>query len=300
MEAGHRITLADGRSLACLELGVPDGPPVLYFHGYPGSRLEGRLAGDAANRLRLRLLAPDRPGVGGSSYQHRRTLGAWPGDVIQLAEHFGLQRFAIVGASGGGPYALACAARIPERLSGVALLGALGPVTGMRLPPGMVTPNRLVLALARQAPPLARMTVGVAAYLVSRHLERFLSHMIASAPPADREVLAESGYRALIGASMAEALRQGGRGLARELHLLARPWDFSLKEVNIPVQIWQGLDDNIVPPEFAWRLAEALPLSDTHYLSGEGHLSLIVRHIGAVLEALLLWKGEETDVKSDP
>ena len=286
LEREYRLQLADGRTLACLALGDPGGSTVLYFHGYPGSRLEGRLAAGAARRLGLRLLAPDRPGFGESTFQPGRTLGSWAADVAELADQLALERFAVVGVSGGGPYALACAARIPERLSRVALVGALGPLARKQLTRDMVTLNRLALALAAHSPPVARLAVQIAARWVPRHPERYIAHMMAGAPPADRRVLADAVYRTLLAESTAEALRQGGRGAAGELMLLARPWDFGLQEVLVPVRIWQGLADNIVPPAMAQYLADALPHSETHYLPDEGHLSMIVRHLDAVLADL--------------
>lgn len=282
----HRIRLADERTLACLELGDPGGAPVIYFHGFPGSRLEARLAADAAERLGLRLLAPDRPGFGESTFLPGRTIGNWAADVAELTDQLGLQQFAVVGVSGGGPYALGCAARIPGRLGGVALVGALGPLAGMRSTRGMVALNRLALALAARSPSMARLAIGLAARWVRQRPERFLARMSAGAPAADRAVLTDAGYRAIFGASTAEALRQGGRGVAWELTLLARAWDFRLKEVSVPVRIWQGLADNIVPAAMARRLAGELPTSETQYLPGEGHLSLVARRLDAVLADL--------------
>lgn len=286
MEREHRLRLADGRTLACLELGDSGESPVLYFHGYPGSRLEGRLAAGAARRHGLRLLAPDRPGFGASTFLPGRTIGAWAADVAELADQFELERFAIVGVSGGGPYALACAARIPERLSHVGLVGALGPLARKQCMHDMVTLNRLALALAARSPFLARLTVQLVAWWVRQHPGHHLAHMMATAPAADRRVLADPGYRALVTESTAEALRQGGRGAAWELTLLAQPWDFKLQEVLVPVRIWQGLADNIVPAASAQRLAAALPNSECHYLPDEGHLSLVVQHLDAVLADL--------------
>ncbi|MFQ5852166.1 MAG: alpha/beta fold hydrolase [Candidatus Binatia bacterium] len=286
LETEHRITLADGRTLACLALGELGGAPVMYFHGYPGSRLEARLAAGAARRLGWRMFAPDRPGFGESTFRPGRTLGAWAADVAHLADRLGLERFAVVGVSGGGPYALACAARIPERLSRVALVCALGPTARKDLTDGMVTLNRVALAVGSRMPLLAGLAIDLAARLIRRHPEPSLAYMLASAPPADRMVLADPGYRELFAESMAEALRQGGRGAAWELSLLARPWDFRLEEVRAPVRIWQGLADNIVPPAIARHLAAVLPHSEPHYLPDEGHISLIVRHVDAVLADL--------------
>jgi len=282
----QRMRLADGRRLAWLELGDRAGRPVFYFHGYPGSRLEAWLAAGAARRLGLRLLAPDRPGFGASTFRPGRTIGAWVDDVVQLADRLALTRFSVVGVSGGGPYALACAARIAERLDGVAVVAAMGPLARTDVTKGMVTWNRLALALAARVPRVARIGIGLAARFYRRYPQRYLAHMLAAAPPADRSVLADADYRALLAASTAEALRPGGRGVAWELTLLARPWDFRLEQVRIPVRIWQGLADNIVPAAMARQLAKALPRAEAHYLRGEGHLSLIVRHLGAVLEDL--------------
>src|SRR6185312_7099010 len=116
-EVEHRVRLADGRTLACLQLGDPTGSPVLYFHGYPGSRLEARVAAVAAGQLGLRLLAVDRPGFGQSTFQPGRTVGAWAADVAALADQLAVGRFSVVSISGGAPYALACAALLPDRVA---------------------------------------------------------------------------------------------------------------------------------------------------------------------------------------
>lgn len=284
MEREHRLRLADGRTLAILESGDPGGSPVLYFHGYPGSRLEGRIAAGAAQRHGLRLLAPDRPGFGESTFLPGRTIGGWAADVAELANQFRLERFAILGVSGGGPYALACAAYIPERISRVGLIGAPGPLAGRQFTHGMTTRNRLALELAARSPSLARLLVRLLAWWIRRRPERQLAHMLATAPPADRRVLADPRYRARVVESTAEALRQGGRGVAWELTLLARPWGFRLQEVSVPVRIWHGLADNIVPAAAAQHLAAELPSSECRYLPDEGHL--IVRHLDAVLAEL--------------
>src|SRR5438552_17010722 len=110
------ITLRDGRRLGYAEYGDPAGVAVFYFHGTPGSRLEGTIADEAAKRLRVRLIAIDRPGVGLSTFKPRRKLRDWPADVIALADALGIDRFAIVGLSGGGPHALAGARYIGTRL----------------------------------------------------------------------------------------------------------------------------------------------------------------------------------------
>lgn len=285
-EREHRLRLADGRVLACLELGDPAGPAVLYFHGYPGSRLEARVAAPAARRLGLRLLAVDRPGFGQSTFQPGRSIGAWAADVHALAERLGVQRFSIVGVSGGAPYALACAASLPHRLSRVALVCPLGPLDVADGKAGMLLQDRIMLTLAAHAAPLGRGVVQVLAHWMRRDADRYLKFIMAGMLSPDRDLFADPQYRALMLASTAEALRQGGRGAAWELTLIARPWDFRLQDVRMSVSLWQGLADQILPAPMARRLAAALPACSPHYFPGEGHLSLVVRHIGEVLADL--------------
>ena len=285
-EIEHRLRLADGRTLACLELGDPAGPPVLYFHGYPGSRLEARVAAAAAKRLGLRLLAIDRPGFGQSTFQPGRSIGGWAADVGALADQLALGPFSIVGVSGGGPYALACAALLSDRLARVALVCPLAPLDAADGKAGMLAQDRVMLALGAHAAPLARGVVNMLAHWMRQDADRYLRFMMAGMVSPDRDLFDDPGYRALMMGSTAEALCQGGRGAAWELTLIARRWDFQLQDVRMPVSLWQGLADQILPAAMARRLAAALPACNARYLPGEGHLSLVVRHIGDVLAQL--------------
>lgn len=278
MEMEHRIRLADERILACLALGEPAGLPVLYFHGCPGSRLEARIVARVAAHLNIRLLAPDRPGLGASTFQAARTIRAWGADMRQLADHFALERFAVMGVSGGGPYALSCAAGMPERVGRVALVGAVSPVTRRELIADMPAIQRVALTTGLRRPFLARIAVDLAARMIRRHPELLLAQMLARTGSADSALLADPHYRALMLSSTVEALQQGGRGVAHELCLLARPWDIELERILTPVAIWQGLADTIVPVVMARDLASVLANSELHCLPQEGHLSWIVRH----------------------
>jgi pimeloyl-ACP methyl ester carboxylesterase len=285
-ETEYRVRLADGRTLACLGLGDPVGSPVLYFHGFPGSRLEARVAAAAAGRLGLRLLAVDRPGFGQSAFQPGRRIGDWPADVTALADELGLERFSIVGVSGGAPYALACAASLADRLAGVALLCPLGPLAIAGSTAGMVTHDRVLLTLAARAPPLARAVAHLIAHWIRRGPDRCLEFLTAGLDSPDRDLFADSGYRSLMTESMMEALRQGGRGAARELTLIARPWDFRLEDVRMRVSLWQGLADQILPAAMARRWTARLPACESRYIAGEGHLSLVVHRISEALAEL--------------
>ena len=123
----HSLTLGDGRRLAWAEYGDPSGRPLIYCHGFPGSRLEAAMSHDTAARLGIRIIAPDRPGLGRSDYQPGRRLNDFPADLKQLADHLKLGRVAVLGESGGGPYAMAAAAALPERITKLLLVSSIGP-----------------------------------------------------------------------------------------------------------------------------------------------------------------------------
>jgi pimeloyl-ACP methyl ester carboxylesterase len=148
----QHFRLLDGRALGYAEYGVPDGAPVLYFHGFPGSRLEAALTEGPATALGARVIALDRPGYGLSDPQLGREIGHWPEDVGQLADHLGLERFAVLGTSGGGPYAMACAARLAERLTHVGLICSLSPLDRPGALTGMPWHMQLGLILGQYRP----------------------------------------------------------------------------------------------------------------------------------------------------
>jgi pimeloyl-ACP methyl ester carboxylesterase len=125
----QQIKLKDGRSLGYAEYGNTNGQPVFCFHGFPGSRLDWPLcdANNSADELKARIIVADRPGMGLSDFKRGREILDWPDDLIELADALHVDRFAVLGFSGGGPYAAACAFKIPERLTATAIVCGMGP-----------------------------------------------------------------------------------------------------------------------------------------------------------------------------
>lgn len=122
------IKLKDGRKLGYAEYGTSHGKPLLFFHGWPSSRLHAKYLDPLAKKLKIRIIAPDRSGFGLSDYQSNRTLLDWPGDVVELADKLKIRKFAIVGISGGGPYAAVTAYKIPHRITKAGIVIGLGPL----------------------------------------------------------------------------------------------------------------------------------------------------------------------------
>jgi pimeloyl-ACP methyl ester carboxylesterase len=155
------ITLADVRGLGYAEWGDPGEPPVLYFHGTPASRLDPVCFPDAPAQAGVRLISVDRPGIGLSSFKRHRKIADWPADVAELADQLELERFGVVGWSGGGPYALACAASIAHRLSGAVSVAGVGRGDRPGALDGMSRQEARLTRLCQKAPPVARLVLGI-------------------------------------------------------------------------------------------------------------------------------------------
>jgi pimeloyl-ACP methyl ester carboxylesterase/uncharacterized protein (DUF952 family) len=279
------LRLPDGRIMGYAQYGDPGGRPLFFFHGFPGSRLEAGRGDEAAERHGVRIIAPDRPGFGLSEFKPRRRIADWPDDVTAVASLLDIDRFAVVGVSGGGPYAAACAARIPDRLTGVAIVSGLGPLDAPAATAGMMAINRWTLALVRRAPWLARLPMAFARALVRRFPGRVVDILSYAAPPADRAVMARPEVRRMFVDDVRESFRQGSRGQAWEVALFARPWGFRLEDIRVRVHLWHGEADTTVPVSMGRYLAKAIPDCRARFYPDEGHL-LLVDRIDEVHEAL--------------
>ncbi|MGM0595231.1 MAG: alpha/beta fold hydrolase, partial [Pseudomonadota bacterium] len=279
MNDGATVALADGRRLGYAVYGDPAGFPVLYFHGCPGSRLEASLLTAAAVRQRVRVIAVDRPGYGLSAAKPGRRITDWPQDIADLAERLGLERFSILGASGGGPYALACALRLEKGLHRVGLAAGLAPFGEGR----QRLTTRLGLLLARAffplidtvLPPIVRRHPGWPVAILARLL---------SAP--DRTLLQRPEVADVFRRSLREAFRQGGGGAHRDMMLYGQPWGFDLGEIALPLTLWHGEADRLLSPRMCRQQARALPHAVAHYVPGEGHFSLPINSADEMLRHL--------------
>ena len=266
------LKLADGRLLGYAEFGDPAGRPVFYFHGWPGSRLEGRIWHDAGAAQGVRIIALDRPGMGLSDDQPGRTPGDWPADVAQAANLLEVERFAAIGYSGGGPYALACGWRLGGRVSRIALLSSIGEMGSAGLTAGMSRQNRLIFGLARRMPWAMGLPLGAMALLLRHSPGRAAKQLEGGFSVPDRPLLASGPLKAMVLASAREAFRHGTKGPADDGVVLARPWGFALEQVETEVLLWQGDSDTNVPPLMGHYLADHLPHCRATFVPAAGHL----------------------------
>jgi len=281
-----RFLLPDGRGLAFAQYGDPCGHPVFSFHGGLSCRVEMRFSDELCRVRGVRLVAVDRPGIGASEFQPGRRLVDWPGDVARLADHLGLDRFAVLGWSAGGPYALACARFLGSRLTGVACMAAMAPLDA----PASLA--ELGLLADRILFPLAARSVRAAALLLSLSrlapcwaLRHWMVKALVDSGDPDAIELAALPPRELTDFYV-EALAHGAYGTAWDYRLLGGDWGFALEEIRVPVFLWHGMADGLVPISHAERLAAALPDGRFRPVAGRGHF-LPRLHLDAVLSELV-------------
>jgi pimeloyl-ACP methyl ester carboxylesterase len=267
------VTLAGGRTIGFSATGPADGFPVLYFHGAIGSPL--RVSDDLARTIgdaRLRWICVQRPGFGQSDMATGRTLLSFAPDVRELAERLGYERIAILGVSAGGPYALACGRALPGLVGAIAVCSSLSPLCAQWEVPGLALHLRCGMRLLGGRPAACTRILDRVVALADRHPQWMLRVMRHGAPaPKDRELIAdaEAGRTAVDG--LLSAARGGVAGLVEDFLVCSRPWGFVPDEVRVPVQLWHGLQDRLVPAEHAWQLAAGLPDCRAAFDPDEGH-----------------------------
>jgi pimeloyl-ACP methyl ester carboxylesterase len=277
------ITLPDGRKLAYAEYGDPDGKPILYCHGNPGSRLDPKMMDqELVRKFHARILAPDRPGMGGSDFQPGRKMSDWPADAAALMNGLHLDRFAVLGISGGGPYAEVCALKIPDRLTVAVVASGVGPLEAPNATQGMGQ-GRFYLKAARLQPWLAEAFLG----MMKAGMKNARMDKMPGMPPEDLQVLACPEVGQALLESSQESWQNGLKGTAWDATIAARPWDFRLEEIRMPVHLWQGEADRNVPAAMARYVAGKIPDCRAHFYPNEGHISLLAHHLEEILEVLV-------------
>ncbi|HET7465293.1 MAG TPA: alpha/beta hydrolase [Candidatus Dormibacteraeota bacterium] len=276
------VRLHDGRRLAYTEWGDPAGSPVVHMHGMPGSRYEHEAPPDYYRSLGVRVITPDRPGYGMSDPQRHRRLVDWPADVAELADALGIARFGVTALSGGGIYALACAALIPDRVTAVVTTGCPGPMQF----PGALNNMRLMTRagvwLAARMPWLFEAGAAVLAGVVHAHPRFFIDQAFRDKPAADLRLFSSPAVAAGAAATLREAMHRGASGYVQDIQVLALPWNISLGDIHVPVELWHGDQDNVIPVQHGYYLKSVMPGATLRICPGEAHM-LLWSHLAEVM-----------------
>lgn len=283
------IPTADGLSLDVYVIGVP-GDRILLFHdGTPGAGIVSPRFHDAAAARGLQLVSFSRPGYGRSTRRAGRTVADVADDAAAVLDHLGAERCYAMGFSGGGPHALACAARLPERVIAVAVVGCVAPYTadGLDFLAGMAQENVDEFGAALTGPPaLEAFLTSIRPSLAAVTGPEVADALGGLVPPVDRAALTRD-YTDALAADFRRALDTGIWGWHDDDLAFTKPWGFDLEDIRAPVSIWQGREDRMVPYAHGEWLAGHLPGARVHLLADHGHLSLAVTAIDRVLDELL-------------
>jgi pimeloyl-ACP methyl ester carboxylesterase len=268
------VTTPDGRTLAYVERGAPDGFPVLVLHGTPGSRATRHPDPTFYERHGVRAVAYDRPGYGLSDPQPGRVVADAPADVLAVADHLGFERFAVVGGSGGAPHALACGALISgDRLVRVGALVTPAPpdAEGLDFFEGLAEINVKEFNAALEGREAIEAFLQPYVDGIRADVDGVIDEILSELPEIDRERASKPEARAVMREGWLEAVRQGSRGWADDDLAFTKPWGFRLEDVTIETRVWQGELDRLTPRAHGEYVASRLSNARFEVLMGGGH-----------------------------
>jgi pimeloyl-ACP methyl ester carboxylesterase len=283
------LRTAMSRTVGYYEFGDPRGTPVVALHGTPASGA-GFIWADASARTRgIRLIAPDRPGIGLTDVAPNGDapiVASYATELFATADALDLEQFSILGYSGGGPYALAAAHAQPDRIAALALVSCAGQVGVWATTADFDSTDRALTRLATMVPAAARAAVTISAW-VTRRVPRVAARLAETDMSAtDRSVMAHfPSPRAALGV-FSQATLRGARGIVADYVALAKPWGFRVEDIATPAHIWHGTADVNVPYSHSEQLAARLTHAGFTTWPGEGHLGIIPHHT-EVLDGLL-------------
>lgn len=280
------LILPDGRRLSYVEFGKKDGHPTFYFHGTPSSCLEPSMIGDTAFiEHNLRIISPSRPGMGQSDKHTNRTFIDWTKDITALADHLGIKKFAILGYSGGAPYTLACALKIPNRLTSAVIVAGAGQMNQSEVKNNLGLKHRIFWKMADKFPFLLPIVLNKMKQYREMSDEDILARAAKNMPSADFESFKQNN-RIVLSKLGADETFRNIKGVAMDIRLPIRPLGFNLGDINFPITFFHGKEDNIVPIEVVEWMVPHIPDARLMTYNNDGHLSVICEHFDEIATVL--------------
>lgn len=270
------LTLDDGRHLAYDVYGDPDGHPVIFNHGLSDSRLIRNPDESIATSMGLRMIAADQPGVGGSTPKPGRHVVDWGADMEALADALGLDRFAVLGHSGGGPHALSIAQRMPDRVTGVGLASPAGPLDEPGNAKLLINKDLKLVVKLHFLGSLIKWVSNQTAGKAVKDIPSFVEATAKDDPSDADTFLNEPEQRAMFEASFRVGMEQAGEGIYEDI-MAMWDWGFRPEDVQNHVELFYGDTDDILDPQMPLRLGERLPDCTTHVWPGAGHYGFVDR-----------------------
>jgi pimeloyl-ACP methyl ester carboxylesterase len=287
MSTQNLVQLGD-HGVAVAEYGNPLGTPVVFCHGWPSSCTMAELTEDAARKIGVRIISPDRPGISGSVLQKERKLLDWSPLLGRILDHLGVGEFRMLAISGGAPYAYATAWAMPRRVRAIAIVSGVPPISELQERDGLLALHRWMLALYRARPELLRMCFRAARPLICmRASVRVARGLVRLLQACDAESLRDSTAFNACFESQRRAWRGSAEGVMLDAKVYAEPWGFALEDVTVPVRLWHGRQDRTFSVHLAEEVARRLPNCTPRYIENAGHYSLPIRNMRSIREDLV-------------
>ncbi|SOJ54242.1 Proline iminopeptidase [Mycobacterium simulans] len=288
------IAVGEGRQIGFAEFGAPQGRAVFWLHGTPGARrqipTEARVYAEHHN---IRLIGVDRPGIGSSTPHQYETISAFADDLRTIADTLGIDSMAVVGLSGGGPYTLACAAGLPDRVVAAGVLGGVAPTCGPdAISGGLMTLGLRVAPLLRMGGSPLRLGAGMLIRAARPVASPALDVYALLSPQADRHLLARPEFKAMFLDDLLNGSRKQLAAPFADVIAFARDWGFRLDEVKVPVRWWHGDHDHIIPFSHGEHVVSRLPDAELYHLPGESHLAGLGRGEEILATLMKIWDSD--------
>lgn len=268
------ITLSDGRKIGFCEYGDKNGIPVFLFHGTPGSRIWFLEDDEIAHSLGIYLISTDRPGYGLSDKKENRTLLEWSSDIEEVANFLNINKFSVLGVSGGGAYAAAVSYCLPDRIDVCVLLSTVTPFINGKPPKDMCRTNRLAFFLTKHFPLLLKVSNQAQKKMIDENPEKYKNILKKGGSHLsdwdNKVLLNEKGLEVSLMHSK-EVYRQGVDEVLYESKLLTKEWGFNLKDIQVPVKIWHGEEDTLSPISEVKKIKSKFSNVETFYIENAGH-----------------------------
>jgi pimeloyl-ACP methyl ester carboxylesterase len=285
------VAVGDERQLGFAEFGDPQGRAIFWLHGTPGARrqipTEARIF---AEHNGIRLIGIDRPGIGSSTPFQYDNVVAFADDLATVADTLGIDKMAIVGLSGGGPYTLGCAAVMPDRVVTVGVLGGVAPTRGAdAIGGGVVALSSYVAPLLERVGLPIRLAAVALIWLIRPLAEPALSLYARISPEGDRRLLVRPEFKAMFLDDLLNGSRKQLAAPFADVVVFARDWGFRLEQVKVPVNWWHGDRDHIVPFGHGEHVVARLPDAELYPIPGESHMAGLGRAEEILRRVVEIW-----------
>lgn len=283
----HVFFLANGSKLGYSEYGDPRGEVMFYFHGWPSSHTQGSLFHEPACKHRIRLICPDRPGIGLSDFQPGRMLSDWPDTLEQLAKHVGADNYHVLGWSGGGPYVLVTAMQFSKRLLSASIISGAPPLKFLG-DQEMFWLYRLMIQLRHYFPTILGGVLRLGALVAKGSPDKApLRWLMKLLGEEDRRILLLPGIFDVVREATLGALDRGSRSTIADADIYLSEWGFEVGQIDFPVHFWHGKQDRNIAWTYTERLAGLMSSAKTHWSEIDGHYSMPITHAEQVLTTAL-------------